>query len=851
MSENLFRFSIIRPPIAPDARYPPIELSQDSDFQVALARAAANNPLDPRKALDDVAASFIQSPEFAQPAASDQNNIRLEVAYSALDDIDKTTLDHDKTFIELNSKLGVSIDGFLQEPWLAPLVRRIKDTIVALRQLGIEETVGHLATLTRRLRTIETIKKVDMDPSFPFDASDLQLWRDRPVLAPTLVDLKSILSNAEARAEQDRIRKARYEATQGLINQRWNDHLRLASAIKAIKSIPIRNRVIAPPQPWTPPAPPPHLTREGLVNRHLQFVNTFGDLAIKQYERGLALLEPSRINVARAKAGTASAAADDGSSNNSEARINFEKFSDTSIKAVAGITPLVDMSRLMIQNLREIAPDVEIGSFKPNKVTSFTMKQEGLAVLPQDVQALLKEQGLDLSEQPIDSVVSTLENQLTGTSAALDELYKPYNTTLAKITRVGGLTIRSQRKNRMVDWAGALARGSTKAPSITAESVANIFDHLRPRGKLTVLGVADLLVVEQQLIGYEGGDVGYVENVLKGETKSREQTVSSKTEVELFEESETTTTRETENTTTERFEMSIETNNVIKDKESTKAGITISASYGPFVSMSANASKASDRSKEEASKVANDYTKEITSKASDRLQQRVLRRQTTKTTIENIVKESHILKNDAGSQHIAGVYQFYSKVYEAQTWNYGKRTILDFMLPEPGAFLFDKLSSPEAKGGDTTDFVEEFSMEISEILPTNYASIGATYGVTGLDPPPVSMQRMGASFAAGKKEEPMSKADKFTIPAGYKCTSISAAATGVPVAAPYVWTAGDTTYKYTGPSTGYIAIIAVSSAPCFMQHTKLTTVSRAHSRGCGIQRNMGSRAIRRISAWRI
>ena len=44
------------------------------------------------------------------------------------------------------------------------------------------------------------------------------------------------------------------------------------------------------------------------------------------------------------------------------------------------------------------------------------------------------------------------------------------------------------------------------------------------KGIVAPAGVADLLVVRQQLMGHEGFDVAHIENVLRGERKQREHT---------------------------------------------------------------------------------------------------------------------------------------------------------------------------------------------------------------------------------------------------------------------------------------------------------------------------------------
>ena len=124
------------------------------------------------------------------------------------------------------------------------------------------------------------------------------------------------------------------------------------------------------------------------------------------------------------------------------------------------------------------------------------------------------------------------------------------------------------------------------------------------KGKATISGVADLLVVRQQLKGYEGADVADIENVLKGESKSREHTSTTKTETTTLTETEVTTTDDNELASTSRFEMSQESAATIKEDQSLKAGLQVSASYGPFVQVSASIEGATSRSKEEATKSA-------------------------------------------------------------------------------------------------------------------------------------------------------------------------------------------------------------------------------------------------------
>jgi hypothetical protein len=52
-------------------------------------------------------------------------------------------------------------------------------------------------------------------------------------------------------------------------------------------------------------------------------------------------------------------------------------------------------------------------------------------------------------------------------------------------------------------------------------------------------------------------------------------------------------------------------------------------------------------------------------------------------TNETIQKENHGVDNKDGAQYISGVYQWINKIYEAQIYNYGLRTMYDVMIPEP------------------------------------------------------------------------------------------------------------------------------------------------------------------------
>jgi hypothetical protein len=110
-------------------------------------------------------------------------------------------------------------------------------------------------------------------------------------------------------------------------------------------------------------------------------------------------------------------------------------------------------------------------------------------------------------------------------------------------------------------------------------------------------------------------------------------------------------------------------------------------------------------------------------------------------------------------------------------WNYGKRTMLDFMIPEPGAFYLDKQTDPD-ETSNTLTAVTPFKEIPANLNSTNYVGFGVEYGVTDLEAPPPEVSRASASYSAGK-DQPHAQAGKIIIPQGFQVSGISVTASGV------------------------------------------------------------------------
>jgi hypothetical protein len=140
-------------------------------------------------------------------------------------------------------------------------------------------------------------------------------------------------------------------------------------------------------------------------------------------------------------------------------------------------------------------------------------------------------------------------------------------------------------------------------------------------------------------------------------------------------------------TSAERFELQTEPQNVINENSSTEAGLTVNASYGPSIDATSNFNYTNSNSKQESNRASATFARDTTTRATSKIQKRTLERQFVKTV--NIVEEinKHNFDNTRGTENISGVYRFVDKVYQAQIVNYGKRLMVEFIVPEPAAFF--------------------------------------------------------------------------------------------------------------------------------------------------------------------
>ncbi|HZM76373.1 MAG TPA: hypothetical protein VFC19_11630 [Candidatus Limnocylindrales bacterium] len=278
-------------------------------------------------------------------------------------------------------------------------------------------------------------------------------------------------------------------------------------------------------------------------------------------------------------------------------------------------------------------------------------------------------------------------------------------------------------------------------------------------GDARILGIADLMVLEQELLRYELGEIAHIENVLKSETRSRTFKTSTTTEQTDITETETTEEKTQDLSSTERFELQTESQSIINTTASKEAGLTIHASYGPSVDATSNFNFSSSSSRQQSESASASFAREITTKAQDRVQTRTLTRRIT--TVTKVVEETsqHGFDNKSGNADIVGVYRFVDKIYKAQVVNYGKRLMLEFTVPEPAAFLRHALTrrpadgvavvEPDPPGYCQPDGKTFLPLQATDIDRDNYLFWASKYGAEDITSPPSTI-----IIASGAKKSP-------------------------------------------------------------------------------------------------
>jgi len=200
------------------------------------------------------------------------------------------------------------------------------------------------------------------------------------------------------------------------------------------------------------------------------------------------------------------------------------------------------------------------------------------------------------------------------------------------------------------------------------------------------LGVAEYMKVTQSVHAYVPGEVSNIENVMASELRHK-----SINELTRTEDTHTTTKSQevekiSDTTKVNRAEMQTEVIKELDKQRSFNAHANFTYDTGVY-KLDIGAAYASTNAQHTSNMQAVTKSQEITERAMERVQSKITEERISKIIHEVSLTNVHEYDNRGTEgvtpQHITGVYRWVDKKMKNQIYNYGKRTMFEFMIPEP------------------------------------------------------------------------------------------------------------------------------------------------------------------------
>lgn len=379
------------------------------------------------------------------------------------------------------------------------------------------------------------------------------------------------------------------------------------------------------------------------------------------------------------------------------------------------------------------------------------------SVFDKDEQEFLKEKNATALDDSERNAIDMIEKELYRESR--DLLYMPMNSLPADVLQ-----------NENVKYLMSVMSFPVHYPKYKGMLPMPI--SLPMTQRVHVLGIGDLIVVEEQVNRYELGEVAHIENVMGKEVRNRTHLRVSETETTVTQEAEDSTEDEKSLQTTDRFELTKETQEQLESSLDVTAGATVTASYGP-VSISANAGLASSTSASTSRNTSSSLAREAVEKAVTKVARRVREEQVSRALNRVEETNSHGFNNDTTS-NLCGIYRWVDKYYTVRAVNYGRRLMLEMIVPEPanGLIYAQNMHSEEEYIAPPPPAIT-FGPE--DITPLNYLDYAEIYSATDIPAPPTSVVYQTVTYGAmsdGKESVLVVDNKTLAIPEGYQTTNV-------------------------------------------------------------------------------
>lgn len=729
--ETLFRFNVVRDTNRSRDEVDPILLQANTQFQNQAA--GITNGSERRLQLKALAGEYIKSSRYVSEINSVPALVSLEEVSTAIDKlIEIDTVSRADLESELTRVLPSGLDLFVNQSAIKNRISRLKDSILAIK-LSPKNHDQPLRRLVAILRAIELCKRFQKDANFPRTREELVSVQRRGMLVPnSVLPIRPPEPKRPPRVEfkdQLKLLSDKYELLENAVKELRN--IRPSGfSLSAQKAFPER----LPPEKFRP---------------------------LSLFSRELGIRDVSLKSTLAASIGDITNRVSRG-----QGEVNWAPSSIviSALKNLKGDQLAVDPPELTLTKGAKVALS-GVPDFEPVSPGLVGLRLSGSSIkgLSQGTLKLFKTLGLQSSD-PIARSLEKIRVEKRKVHETVQSIVQP----LAQKTfrKIGGTTV---------------AITSSPMPKVYSLSPSQILQHIPtlffPIGdgvpttyaNIEPAGIMDLLLVKQQLTGYVGEEVSHIANVLKGEKKDRVHRSRLETETYTLKETELETTTEQSLETTDRFEIRRESEKALEEETSVKGSASIKAKYGPTVEFRASVEASWERKSQEAEKAASEMAREVTRKASEKVSERVLNRETRRVTRETEAINSHSFDNTGGADHIAGIYQWVTKIYEAQVFNYGPRSVYDIMIPEPSTLLMEAFRTRRSAALDL-DKPAAFEIIPDQITEDNYQTYITLYGATDVKPPPEPFVTESYDFNTGgeDKDQEFTNSTRISVPDGYQ-----------------------------------------------------------------------------------
>ncbi|MBL1221715.1 hypothetical protein JET18_12765 [Chryseobacterium sp. L7] len=236
------------------------------------------------------------------------------------------------------------------------------------------------------------------------------------------------------------------------------------------------------------------------------------------------------------------------------------------------------------------------------------------------------------------------------------------------------------------------------------------------------IGIADYLKVEQSTHAYVEGEVAHIENIMAREYREKSTRKLRRSENTTTSSSDTEREQLSDTTTANRFEMQSEVSKILQEANDFSGFANANFSIGGSYSMSLGANYANHRSKDESTRQAVTQAQDITARAMDRIVTKVHEERIEKIMDEFEENNSHGFDNRKGDKNVVGVYRWVDKLMKNQIYNYGKRMMFEFMVPEPAKLHL--LGMTSQKNPDQVNLIKPEDPRTSSVMPMkNYGDL--------------------------------------------------------------------------------------------------------------------------------